>query len=59
MTKQAQSRSNTKKSKEIIAQRWNPDKMVDALIKGPKIVDHHWSEKRLPPLVDKIIQNYI
>ena len=61
MTKRAKSRQKAKNDNNnvgIAAQCWNPEKMVDALIKGPRSVDRYWSERGLPQLVDRIMQNY-
>ena len=37
---------------------WNPEKMLDALMKGKKSLENNWSETGLPLLVDEIIGNY-
>jgi serine O-acetyltransferase len=37
---------------------WNPEKMLDALMKGKKSLENNWSETGLPLLVDEIIRNY-
>jgi serine O-acetyltransferase len=47
-----------KKDTEIAAQCWNPEKMVDALLKEQRSVDRNWGEKELHLLVDKIMNNY-
>ena len=58
MTKRAHSTVNKKENAQPAPQSWNPDKMVDALLKGPKSIGHDWSEKGLPLLVEKIMHNY-
>jgi serine O-acetyltransferase len=61
MTKRIQSQPKKKGENEdpqIAPQCWNPRKMVDALIKGPKSLDRNWSETGLPPLVENIMKNY-
>ncbi len=37
---------------------WNPEKMLDALLKTPEKVEKKWPETGLPKLVDKIIKSY-
>jgi serine O-acetyltransferase len=37
---------------------WNPEKMLDALMKGKKSLENNWSETGVPLLVDEIIRNY-
>ena len=37
---------------------WNPDKMLDALLKNQEKVEERWPETGLPKLVDGIIANY-
>jgi serine O-acetyltransferase len=37
---------------------WNPDKMLDELLKSDKNVEEKWPEKGLPTLVDEIAENY-
>src|SRR3989337_2517805 len=58
MIKRAQSRPKKKEGMEMTAQCWNPEKMVDALMKGQKSPDDKWSEAGLPALVEKIMRNY-
>jgi len=61
MTKSRQTHPTKKdpnRSKATAAQCWNPEKMVDTLMKERRIVDQNWSEKELPLLVDKIMNNY-
>lgn len=58
MTKRAQPTVNKKEDAQPAPQSWNPDKMVDALLKAPKSTGHDWSEKALPLLVEKIMHNY-
>ena len=61
MTKQVQSRTKKEENKEnaeTTTQCWNPAKMVDALMKGPRSLDRNWSETGLPQLVDRIMNNY-
>jgi serine O-acetyltransferase len=61
MTKQVQSRTKKEKDNEnaeTTTRCWNPGKMVDALMNGTKSLDRNWSEKGLPQLVDKIMDNY-
>ena len=43
---------------EMMAQCWNPEKMVHELMKGQKSPDDKWSEASLPALVEKIMKNY-
>jgi len=43
---------------EMAAQCWNPEKMLDALMKEKRGVDRNWSETGLPSLVEKIMDNY-
>jgi len=58
MTKGTHSTLNNKENTEPAAQCWNPEKMVDALMKGTKSADRDWSEKALPQLVYEIVKNY-
>ena len=61
MTKQVQSRTKKEEDNEnaeTTTRRWNPGKMVDALMKGPRSLDRNWSETGLPQLVDRIMNNY-
>src|SRR3990172_7631073 len=58
MTTRAQSQPKKKENTEITAQCWNPEKMVEALMKGPKSLNRDWSEKGLRQLVDEIVNNY-
>jgi hypothetical protein len=37
---------------------WNPEKMLDALLKTPGKVEKEWPETGLPKLVDKITKSY-
>jgi serine O-acetyltransferase len=37
---------------------WNPEKMLDALLKTPEKVEKEWPETGLPKLVDKITKSY-
>ncbi len=37
---------------------WNPDKMIEALMKNHDQGEEHWVENGLPNLVDKIVTNY-
>ena len=57
MTKRDQSKKKNE-NLEPAAHCWNPERMVDALIKEQKSLDANWSETGLPRLVDKIINNY-
>jgi serine O-acetyltransferase len=60
MTKRVQSPQKKKEFDNgvVAAHCWTPGKMVDALMKQPKKVAPDWSEKGLPQLVDKIMDNY-
>jgi len=60
MTKPAQplKRGKLVDKPEMAAQCWNPEKMVDALMKEQKGVDRNWIETGLPSLVGKIMDNY-
>jgi len=51
-------KKETNKNTEVAAQCWNPEKMVDALMKEQNSVDRNWSEEELSLLVDKIMNNY-
>jgi serine O-acetyltransferase len=37
---------------------WNPEKMLDALMKGQEKLENNWVENGLPRLVDTIMENY-
>ncbi len=37
---------------------WNPDKMLDILMRNHDEVEQNWVEKGLPKLVDKMMSNY-
>ena len=37
---------------------WNPEKMLEALMKGQESLENNWAETGLPLLVDKIMRNY-
>ena len=60
MTKPAQPLKKEKlvDDPEMAAQCWNPEKMLDALMKEKRGVDRNWSETGLPSLVEKIMDNY-
>lgn len=47
-----------RKAPKPAAQCWNPEKMVDTLMKDKKSVDRNWSETELSSLVDKLMNNY-
>lgn len=44
--------------KNLEAIGWNPEKMLDTLLKNQDKVEENWVEEGLPKLVDKIIVNY-
>jgi serine O-acetyltransferase len=61
MTKRVQSKPKKQKNNanpELGWHCWNPEKMVDELMKGQKSPDDKWSEAGLPALVEKIMKNY-
>ena len=61
MTKRVQSKPKTQENSantELAGNCWNPEKMVDQLMKGQKSPDDKWSEAGLPALVEKIMKNY-
>jgi len=37
---------------------WNPDRMLETLLRNYEKVEQDWLEKGLPPLVDEILNNY-
>ena len=47
-----------RKAPKPAAQCWNPEKMIDTLMKDKKSVDRNWSETELSSLVDKLMNNY-
>ena len=60
-TKRVQSQPKKKENFEnpnVETYCWNPEKMLDALMKGKKSLENNWSETGLPLLVDEIIRNY-
>jgi serine O-acetyltransferase len=46
------------KEKKFEADCWNPDRMLDALMRNNDKVEQDWVEKGLPKLVDEIMVNY-
>jgi serine O-acetyltransferase len=46
------------KEKNLEADCWNPDRMLDALMRNHDKVEQDWLEKGLPKLVDEIMINY-
>ena len=61
MTKRVQPQPKTKENStnpELAEHCWNPEKMVDELMKGKKSPDDKWSKAGLPALVEKIMKNY-
>jgi serine O-acetyltransferase len=46
------------KNKTSEVECWNPDRMLDALMRNPGKVEQDWVGKGLPKLVDEIIVNY-
>jgi serine O-acetyltransferase len=46
------------KEKKLEADCWNPDRMIDALMRNHDKVEQDWVEKGLPKLVDEIMVNY-
>ncbi len=46
------------KEKNLEADCWNPDRMLDALMRNHDKVEQDWVEKGLPKLVDEIMTNY-
>ena len=37
---------------------WNPEKMLETIMKGIDTTEENWVEKGLPKLVDEIMENY-
>jgi len=60
MTKRVQPRQKKEEAgnRETMGQSWTPGKIVDAILREPKSVEHNWSETGLPRLVDQIMNNY-
>jgi serine O-acetyltransferase len=60
--KQKSTRSKPAEKKNIQTREetycWNPDKMLDALLKNQEKVEEKWPETALPKLVDDIIESY-
>jgi serine O-acetyltransferase len=60
--KQKSTRSQAAEKKTIQTREepycWNPEKMLDALLKTPNKVEKAWLETGLPKLVDKITKSY-
>jgi serine O-acetyltransferase len=60
--KQKSTRSQPAEKKNIQTREetycWNPDKMLDALLKNQEKVEEKWPETGLPKLVDDIIGSY-
>ncbi len=60
--KQKSTRSQPAEKKSIQTREetycWNPDKMLDALLKNQEKVEEKWPETGLPKLVDDIIESY-
>jgi serine O-acetyltransferase len=60
--KQKSTRSQPAEKKNIQTREetycWNPDKMLDALLKNEEKVEEKWPETGLPKLVDDIIGSY-
>ena len=46
------------KNQDAETRCWNPEKMLDTLMKDKKSLDDKWSETGLPKLVDEIMRNY-
>jgi len=50
---------NTPKKQEQEADyTWDPDTMLDALLKGQKAIEDDWTEKGLPKLTNEILENF-
>jgi serine O-acetyltransferase len=58
--KTTHSKAKEKKRVQISEEKyfWDPDKMLDALLKNSQGVEEKWPETGLPKLVDGIIDNY-
>ena len=46
------------KNKNVDVDCWNPDRMLDALMRNQDKVEQNWVEKGVPKLVDQIMVNY-
>ena len=46
------------KDKSLETDCWNPDRMIDALMRNHDKVEQNWVETGLPKLVDEIMANY-
>jgi serine O-acetyltransferase len=46
------------KDKNLDVNCWNPDRMIDALMRNHDHVDENWVEKGLPKLVDDVMNSY-
>ena len=46
------------KNQHAETDRWDPERMRDALLKGQQNQENTWNKKDLPSLVDEIISNY-
>lgn len=46
------------KEKNLEANCWNPERMLDALMRNHDKVEQNWAEKGLPKLVDEMLTNY-
>ncbi|MDX1813244.1 MAG: serine acetyltransferase [Candidatus Bathyarchaeia archaeon] len=55
-TQPSEKKKNIQSREEVYC--WNPDKMLDALLKSGKNMEEKWPEKGLPKLVDEIAKNY-
>ncbi|MGD0405628.1 MAG: hypothetical protein ABSB10_03130, partial [Candidatus Bathyarchaeia archaeon] len=46
------------KEKTLESDSWNPDRMLEALMRNHDKVEQNWVEKGLPKLVDSMMANY-
>src|SRR3972149_1819656 len=55
---QSQPKKSREQENNAATYAWNPEKMLDTLMKNHETVEKDWVEKGLPKLVDDILLNY-
>src|SRR3972149_9106837 len=55
---QSQPKKSREQENNAATYAWNPEKMLDTLMKNNESVEKNWVEKGLPKLVDDILMNY-
>lgn len=59
MKKKVKRKEKSRKRRRYLSEAWNPEKMLEMILKGQEKVRGDWLEKGLPKLVDKLMKNYL